>query len=112
MSTETVPAPAGQGAIREHTGSMWRNRNTVRRDAGTVECRDDFFHGLLRAWAIHTLRKIFRRYIHQQTNQNVSPTITDSRAGSLAAPQSWKMFSPRCVRKVAAVQPGRSMLIE
>ena len=47
-STETVPAPAGQGAIRVHTGSMCPNRNAVRRDAGTVECRDDFCHGLLR----------------------------------------------------------------
>ncbi len=64
------------------------------------------------ACAIHILRKILCRYIHQQTSQNVSPTITDSRAGSLAAPQSWKMFCPRCVRKVAAVQLGRSMLIE
>ena len=33
-STETVPAPAGQGAIRVHTGSMCPNRNAVRRDAG------------------------------------------------------------------------------
>ncbi len=48
-STETVPAPAGQGAIRVHTGSMCPNRNAVRRDAGTVECRDDFCHGLLGA---------------------------------------------------------------
>ena len=48
-STETVPAPAGQGAIRVHTGSMCPNRNAVRRDAGTVECRDDFCHGLLTA---------------------------------------------------------------
>ena len=47
-SIETVPAPAGQGAIRVHTGSMCPNRNAVRRDAGTVECRDDFCHGLLR----------------------------------------------------------------
>ena len=47
-STETVPAPAGQGAIGAHTGSMCPNRNAVRRDAaGTVECRDDFCHGLL-----------------------------------------------------------------
>ena len=46
-STETVPAPAGQGAIRVHTVSMCPNRNAVRRDAGTVECRDDFCHGLL-----------------------------------------------------------------
>ncbi len=46
-STETVPAPAGQGAIRVHTGSMCPNRNAVRRDAGTVECRDDFCHGLI-----------------------------------------------------------------
>ena len=46
-STETVPAPAGQGAIRVHTGSMCPNRNAVRRDAGTVECRGDFCHGLV-----------------------------------------------------------------
>ena len=48
-SIETVPAPAGQGAIRVHTRSMYPNRNAVRRDAGTVECRDDFCHGLLRS---------------------------------------------------------------
>ena len=46
-----VPAPAGQGAIREHVGATLvvalPNRNAVRRDAGTVECRDDFRHGLV-----------------------------------------------------------------
>ena len=49
-STETVPAPAGQGAIRVHTGSMCPNRNAVRRDAGTVECRDDFSARAPRRW--------------------------------------------------------------
>ena len=46
-STETVPAPAGQGAMGAHTRSMCPNRNAVRACAGTVECRDDFCHGLL-----------------------------------------------------------------
>ena len=46
-STETVPAPAGQGAYGAHTGSMSPNRNAVRAFAGTVECRDDFCHGLI-----------------------------------------------------------------
>ena len=53
-STETVPAPAGQGAIGVHTGSMCADSNAVRRDAGTVECRDDFCHGLVRT--VHSYR--------------------------------------------------------
>ena len=43
-STGTVSAPAGQGAIPVHVGATLvvalPNRNAVRRDAGTVECRD------------------------------------------------------------------------
>ncbi len=62
-STETVPAPAGQGAIRVHTGSMCPNRNAVRRDAGTVECRGDFCHGLVGSMTAETSRQPGREIV-------------------------------------------------
>ena len=68
-STETVPAPAGQGAIRVHVGATLvvalPNRNAGRRDAGTVECRDDFCHGLL-TQAVFLQLAVQRRAIDAQ----------------------------------------------
>ena len=68
-STETVPAPAGQGAIRVHTGSMCPNRNAVRRDAGTVECRDDFCHGLVYTYRMKGMVRIVFFWLKELDNR-------------------------------------------
>ena len=120
-STETVPAPAGQGAIRVHTGSMCPNRNAVRRDAGTVECRDDFCHGLVGHrldFEGHTLRvenpdaNLLRSqghdggYGHPGEPGSGAGVLLD-RKGEIKPPVPFRGLHPRWVKR--AIRPGATL---
>src|SRR5687767_3256373 len=98
-------AAEASGAVRKNATAVRTSRGSFMRKRAEKAARSRPPRKRFRAARAQIRRKIFRRYIHQQTSQNAIPTKVACTKGALAAPRNLNTSSPRWVWKVRPVQP-------